>query len=135
LLLFRLSSFFNRFRITRLLRFHSFIYRLNQFLCNVDISPGASIGKNFLMPHASGIVIGDTAVIGNDVTLMHNVTIGTRRLGEAGKRHATIGDNVFIGPNTVILGNIVIGDNAQIGSNSVVLTDVGSDEKIWGIHK
>jgi serine O-acetyltransferase len=107
---------------------------LNQFVCHVDIDPDAIIGTNFLMPHPSGIVIGGTAIIGNNCIMMQNSTIGTRNLGDVGKRHATLGDDVFVGPNVVILGNITIGKNARIGAGSVVLADVNENQTIIGVY-
>jgi len=89
----------------------------------VDIHPGAKIGRGILFDHATGVVIGETAVIGNDVSILHNVTLGGT--GKAcGDRHPKIGDGVLIGAGTCILGNIRIGDGAKIGAGSVVLKDV-----------
>lgn len=135
IIIYRLSSFFRRYKITKACLLHLFFYRLNQFLCNVDIDPGAKIGRNFLMPHATGVIIGGTAEIGDNVTIMHGVTIGARKIGEKGNRHAKIGNNVFIGPNAVILGDIEIADKAEIAANSVVLKNVNKEEKVFGIYK
>ncbi|KAL5803890.1 hypothetical protein ACOSQ3_030690 [Xanthoceras sorbifolium] len=89
----------------------------------VDIHPGAKIGRGILLDHATGLVIGETAVIGNNVSILHNVTLGGT--GKAcGDRHPKIGDGVLIGAGTCILGNIKIGDGAKIGAGSVVLKDV-----------
>lgn len=89
----------------------------------VDIHPGARIGHGILFDHATGVVIGETAVIGNNVSILHKVTLGGT--GKAsGDRHPKIGDGVLIGAGTCILGNIRIGDGAQIGAGSVVLKDV-----------
>lgn len=89
----------------------------------VDIHPGARIGQGILLDHATGIVIGETAVIGNNVSILHNVTLGGT--GKAsGDRHPKIGDGVLIGAGTCILGNIRVGDGAKIGACSVVLKDV-----------
>uniref|UniRef100_A0A2N9FGD3 serine O-acetyltransferase n=1 Tax=Fagus sylvatica TaxID=28930 RepID=A0A2N9FGD3_FAGSY len=89
----------------------------------VDIHPGARIGRGILFDHATGVVIGETAVIGNNVSILHNVTLGGT--GKAcGDRHPKIGDGVLIGAGTCILGNIKIGDGAKIGAGSVVLKDV-----------
>jgi serine O-acetyltransferase len=134
LLLFRLSHLLNQYKLARMLRLHTFLYRLNQFICHVDIDPNVKIGTNFLMPHPSGIVIGGTAVIGNNCIMMQNSTIGARNLGEVSKRHATLADSVFVGPNAVILGNITIGKNARIGAGSIVLADVNEDQTIIGVH-
>ncbi|KAK7276944.1 hypothetical protein RIF29_18093 [Crotalaria pallida] len=89
----------------------------------VDIHPGAKIGSGILLDHATGIVVGETAVIGNDVSILHSVTLGGT--GKAtGDRHPKIGDGVLIGAGTCILGNIKIGDGAKIGAGSVVIKDV-----------
>ncbi|XP_054798898.1 serine acetyltransferase 1, chloroplastic-like [Prosopis cineraria] len=91
----------------------------------VDIHPGAKIGRGILLDHATGLVVGETAVIGNNVSILHNVTLGGT--GKAsGDRHPKIGDGVLIGAGTSILGNIKIGDGAKIGAGSVVLKDVPS---------
>lgn len=135
IIIFRISSRLCNNKLARKLRLHLFFYRLNQFLCQVDIAPEAEVGELLFLPHPSGIVIGDTAVIGRKVTIMQHVTIGTRRLGETGKRHATIEDNVFIGPNVLILGNVRIGESSRIAAGSIVLADVGKGELITGIHR
>lgn len=135
LVIFRLASFFNRYRVARMARFPLFFYRLNQFLCHVDIAPETIIGENLLLPHASGIIIGGTAVIGNNVTIMHNVTIGAKRLTDAGKRHATIEDGVFISSQVTILGDITIGKNARIAAGSIVLANVAANSTVTGIYK
>jgi serine O-acetyltransferase len=89
----------------------------------VDIHPGAKIGRGILLDHATGVVVGETAVIGNNVAILHNVTLGgTGKI--CGDRHPKIGDGVLIGAGTCILGNIKIGDGAKIGAGSVVLKDV-----------
>ncbi|KAK8705932.1 hypothetical protein V6N13_049516 [Hibiscus sabdariffa] len=89
----------------------------------VDIHPGAKIGSGILLDHATGVVVGETAVIGNNVSILHNVTLGGT--GKAsGDRHPKIGDGVLIGAGTCILGNIKIGDGAKIGAGSVVLKEV-----------
>ncbi|CAL0315918.1 unnamed protein product [Lupinus luteus] len=89
----------------------------------VDIHPGAKIGSGILLDHATGIVVGETAVIGNDVSILHSVTLGST--GKIiGDRHPKIGDGVVIGAGTCILGNIKVGDGANIGAGSVVIKDV-----------
>ncbi|KAK7288543.1 hypothetical protein RIF29_02004 [Crotalaria pallida] len=89
----------------------------------VDIHPGAKVGRGFLLDHATGLVVGETAVIGNNVAILHNVTLGGS--GKvSGDRHPKIGDGVLIGAGTCILGNIKIGDGAKIGAGSVVLKEV-----------
>lgn len=135
LILYRLSHFAARLKPFRWLKVPTVIYRLNQFLCNADIEPLTTIGRNLSLPHPSGIVIGATAIIGDDVTIMQNVTIGSQRFGDTGKRHPTIENGVFIGPNALILGNIKIKKNAKIGAGAVVLANVNENEIIIGIHK
>ncbi|CAN4103937.1 unnamed protein product [Withania somnifera] len=89
----------------------------------VDIHPGAKIGKGILLDHATGVVLGETAVIGNNVSILHNVTLGgTGKV--CGDRHPKIGDGVLIGAGTCVLGNVRIGDGAKIGAGSVVLKEV-----------
>lgn len=89
----------------------------------VDIHPGAKIGRGILLDHATGVVVGETAVIGDDVSILHNVTLGgTGR--ESGVRHPSIGNGVLIGAGTCVLGNVRIGDGAKIGAGSVVLKAV-----------
>lgn len=89
----------------------------------VDIHPAAKIGKGILFDHATGVVVGETAVIGNNVSILHHVTLGgTGKAG--GDRHPKIGDGVLIGAGATILGNVKIGAGAKIGAGSVVLRDV-----------
>ncbi|WP_347990015.1 serine O-acetyltransferase [Methylomonas sp. AM2-LC] len=94
-----------------------------RWLTNVDIHPGACIGKRFFIDHGAGVVIGETAEIGNDVTLYHGVTLGGTSWNQA-KRHPTLGDNVLVGAGAKILGNIKLGNNVRVGANSVVVKDV-----------
>ena len=110
-------------------RFVSFVAR---FFTGVDIHPGARIGKRLFIDHATGLVIGETAEIGDDVTLYHGVTLGGTS-GETGKRHPTLGDRVIVGAGAKVLGPVVIGDDARIGSNAVVLNDVPAKATAVGI--
>ncbi|XP_047334004.1 serine acetyltransferase 1, chloroplastic-like [Impatiens glandulifera] len=89
----------------------------------VDIHPGARIGRGILLDHATGVVIGETAVIGNNVSILHNVTLGGTGK-KSGDRHPKIGDGVLIGAGTCVLGNVRVGDGAKIGAGSVVLKEV-----------
>jgi serine O-acetyltransferase len=134
LLIFRLAHAMRSNWLLRKFRIHSFLYRLNQLLCGVDIDPEASIGRRFCMPHPTGIVIGATAEIGDDVVMMQQVTIGSRYFGEVGRRHATIHDGVFIGPGAIVLGAVTIGAGVQIGAGSLVLADVAAGQSIFGLH-
>ena len=94
-----------------------------RWLTNVDIHPGATIGKRFFIDHGAGVVIGETAEIGHDVTLYHGVTLGGTTWHKT-KRHPTVGNNVLIGAGAKILGAITLGDNVRVGANSVVVKDV-----------
>lgn len=98
----------------------------------IEIHPGATIGKRLFIDHGFGVVIGETAVVGDDVVIYHGVTLGGVSTS-SGKRHPTIGDGVMIGCGAKILGDIVIGDNAKIGANAVVLCDVAPDTTLVGI--
>jgi len=101
-------------------------------LTGCDIHPGAAIGKRFFIDHATGVVIGETAVIGDDVTIYQGVTLGGVSF-EKGKRHPTIGDRVVAGANATILGNINIGNDVRIGAGSVVLKDVPNNSTVVGV--
>lgn len=94
-----------------------------RWITNVDIHPGATIGKRFFIDHGAGVVIGETAEIGNDVTMYHGVTLGGTTWNKE-KRHPTLGDNVLIGAGAKILGAITLGNNVRVGANSVVVKDV-----------
>lgn len=97
----------------------------------VEIHPACSIGKNLLIDHGVGVVIGETSVIGNDCTIYQGVTLGGTGK-ERGKRHPTIGDNVMIGAGAKILGNIYIGNFVKVGANAVVLENIGSLNTVVG---
>lgn len=98
----------------------------------IEIHPGATIGKDLFIDHGIGTVIGETAIVGDNVTMFHDVTLGGTGF-QSGKRHPTVEDNVFIGSGSKILGNIVIGKNSRIGANAVVLKNVPSDVTVVGI--
>jgi len=108
------------------------IMGLSQILTNIDIHPAARIGRRVFIDHGIGIVIGETAVVGDDVTIYQGVTLGGVNLAK-GKRHPTIGNGVVIGSGAKILGNITIGENAKIGANSVVIKNVPADSTAVGI--
>jgi len=110
-------------------RFVSWLARL---LTNVDIHPGATIGRRFFIDHGAGVVIGETAEVGNDVTLYHGVTLGGTTWAP-GKRHPTLEDGVLVGCGAKILGAITIGKGARVGANSVVVSDVAPDLTVIGI--
>ena len=98
----------------------------------IEIHPGAQIGKAFFIDHGMGVVVGETAIIGDHCKLFHGVTLGGTG-NECGKRHPTLGKNVTVGAGAKLLGNIVIGDNAKIGANAVVLQDVPANATAVGI--
>ncbi|MGL4849756.1 MAG: serine O-acetyltransferase EpsC [Clostridium sp.] len=115
-----------RFFIARL------ISQIGRFLTGIEIHPGATIGKGLFIDHGMGVVIGETAEVGENVTIYHGVTLGGTGK-DTGKRHPTIGDNVIIGSGSKVLGPINIGDNVKIGANSVVLKDIEDDSTAVGI--
>ena len=98
----------------------------------VEIHPGAVIGRRFFIDHGMGVVIGETAEVGDDVMLYHDVTLGGRSLQKV-KRHPTIGNGVVIGAGARVLGPIIVGDNAQIGANAVVVRDVPAGSVVVGV--
>lgn len=106
---------------------------ISQFLTGVDLHPGAKLGRRIFIDHAIGVVVGETAIIGNDVIIYQGVTLGGTSLDKNAKRHPTIEDGVVIGSGSKILGNITIGKNAKIGANAVVLKDVGENLTAVGI--
>src|SRR5581483_3475304 len=112
-----------------LARAHSAIAR---WLTGIEIHPGAKIGRRFFIDHGMGVVIGETAEIGDDVTLYHGVTLGGVSWNK-GKRHPTLGNNVVVGAGAKILGPFTVGDNARVGSNSVVVHEVPPGATVVGI--
>ena len=105
---------------------------IGRFLTGVEIHPGATLGRRFFIDHGMGIVIGETAQIGDDVTLYHGVTLGGTSW-KAGKRHPTLEDNVVIGAGAQVLGPITIKKGAKVGSNSVVVKDAPENSTVIGI--
>jgi serine O-acetyltransferase len=125
----KVSSFFWRHGFITFGRFASHIGR---FLTGIEIHPGARLGRRFVIDHGMGVVIGETAEIGDDVYIYHQVTLGGTST-EHGKRHPTIGNNVIIGAGAKVLGAIEIGDNARIGANAVVVAAVPANTTVVGI--
>lgn len=109
-----------------------FLSNIVRFATGIEIHPAAEIGKRFFIDHGMGVLIGATAVIGDDVTLYKGVTLGGTSLGQ-GKRHPTIGNDVVIGTNASVLGAITIGDGSRIGAGSVVVRDVPPKSTVVGI--
>ena len=103
-----------------------------RLLTGIEIHPGAKIGKGLVIDHGMGVVIGETAEIGTNCTIYHQVTLGGTGK-DTGKRHPTIGDNVLIGAGAKILGPVYIGDNARVASGSVVLTDIPANATAAGV--
>lgn len=105
--------------------------QFTRFMTGIEIHPGARIGKRLFIDHGHGVVIGETAEIGDDVVIYHGVTLGGTGK-ESGKRHPTVGNNVIIGAGAKILGSFTIGDNAKIGAGSVVLKPVPANCTVVG---
>jgi serine O-acetyltransferase len=110
-------------------RFSSHIAR---WLTGIEIHPAAKLGRRLVIDHGMGVVIGETAEIGDDCYLYHQVTLGVARTS-GGKRHPTVGNNVIIGAGAKVLGPIHVGDNARVGANSVVLDNVPNDTSVVGL--
>ncbi len=113
-----------------------FISATGRFLTGIEIHPGAMIGKNLFIDHGMGVVIGETATIGDDVTIYHGVTLGgvsPQDVAKGAKRHPQIGNNVVIGSGAQLLGPIKVSSGAKIGSNAVVINDVEENSIMVGI--
>lgn len=116
----------------RLYFFARIVSSLSRWLTGIEIHPGAKIGHRLFIDHGTGVVIGETAEIGDDVTLYQGVTLGGTTL-EKGKRHPTLEDNVIVGSGAQVLGPFTVGQNARIGANSVVLKEVPPCSTVIGI--
>jgi serine O-acetyltransferase len=108
------------------------VAHLSRFLTGIEIHPAAKLGRRLVIDHGMGVVIGETAEIGNDVYLYHQVTLGGTSL-QHGKRHPTVGDNVIIGAGAKILGAILIGEGARVGANAVVTQPVPPGVTVVGV--
>ncbi|WP_068550656.1 serine O-acetyltransferase [Thermosulfidibacter takaii] len=108
------------------------VSHISRFLTGIEIHPGAKIGKGFFIDHGMGVVIGETAEIGDNVTLYHQVTLGGVSLKKE-KRHPTLKDNVVVGAGAKILGPFTVGENSKIGANSVVVKEVPPNSTVVGI--
>ncbi len=106
--------------------------QVTRWMTGVEIHPGATIGRRFFIDHGMGVVIGETAEVGDDVMLYHGVTLGGRQR-EGGKRHPTIGDGVAVGAGAKVLGPITIGAGSMIGANAVVTRDAPADSILVGV--
>src|SRR6201998_2251266 len=109
-----------------------FLSQIGRFFTGVDIHPGALLGRRLFIDHATGVVIGETAIVGSDVTMYQGVTLGGTGKGH-GKRHPTVCDGVFICNNANVLGNITVGHNSRVGAGSVVLSDVPTNSTVVGV--
>ena len=108
------------------------ISNISRFFTGIEIHPNAKIGKRVFIDHGSGVVIGETAEVGDDCIIYHGATLGGTGK-EKGKRHPTLGNNVMVGSGAKVLGNIYIGNNCKIGANSVVLKSVPDNCTVVGI--
>ena len=125
----RVSHWLWLHKLKSLARFNAMLAR---FFTGVEIHPAAKIGRRFFIDHGMGVVIGETAEIGDDVTIYHGVTLGGVSLKKE-KRHPTIGNNVIIGAGAKVLGPFKVGDRVRIGANSVVLHEVPQDATVVGV--
>ena len=134
--LYRFAHLLYSLKLTTFARLVSYIAR---FITGIEIHPGAQIGNHLFIDHGMGVVIGETSLIGNEVTIYHGVTLGGTSPSEDSdkqkntKRHPTINDNVIIGSGAQVLGPITVGKNSKIGSNSVVAKDVDENMSVVGI--
>lgn len=128
-LLYRIAHFFYELNMPFIPRYISDMARETTA---IEIHPGADIGSDFFIDHGAGVVIGETAKIGDNVTIYAGVVLGGTSLNQK-KRHPTIGDNVVIGTGAKILGPIIVGDNVKIGANSVVIDDVPTNSVVVGV--
>ena len=130
LVYYKVSRFFYRLKL-------KFIARWISQICSrrtgIEIHPGAVIGKGLFIDHGKGIVVGETAVIGDNCTIYHQVTLGGNGHEKHKKRHPTVGNNVLIGAGAKILGPVTIGDNSLIGAGSVVVNDVPPNSTVTGM--
>lgn len=117
----------HKFRL--LARFNS---QLVRFFTGIEIHPGAQIGHRLFIDHGMGVVIGETSIVGDDVTIYQNVTLGGTGK-EKGKRHPTVGNGVIIGAGAKLLGDITVGSNCRVGAGSVILSDVPDNSTIVGV--
>lgn len=125
----RIAHFFYRLKVPILPRL---IMSIMRWLTGIEIHPAAQIGKRFFIDHGMGVVIGETTIVGNDVTLFQGVTLGGTGK-EQGKRHPTIGNHVVVGTGAKVLGNITVGDHSMIGANAVVIRNVPKHSTVVGV--
>ncbi len=126
----KISAFFYRHKLFFMARWVS---QIASRRTGIEIHPGAQIGDGLFIDHGKGVVIGETAVIGNNCTIYHQVTLGGTGRQKHSKRHPTVGDNVLIGAGAKVLGPVTIGNNAMIGAGSIVLDDVPDNSTVTGM--
>lgn len=126
---YRLAHVFYKIHFYFLARFISQFFR---FLTGIEIHPGATIGKRLFIDHGLGVVIGESSIIGDDVTMYHGVTLGAKSI-ESIKRHPTIGNNVVLGAGCKIIGDIIIGDHCMVGANAVVTKSLPPHSVVGGV--
>jgi serine O-acetyltransferase len=129
LILHRLAHFLWSIKLKLIARIFSHLARI---LTGIEIHPGAQIGRRFFIDHGMGVVIGETAIIGDNCTLYHGVTLGGTTW-KKGKRHPTLKNNVVIGAGAKVLGPITLGNNSKVGSNAVVVNNIPNDSTAVGI--
>lgn len=127
----RIAAFFYRIHFKFLAEL---IANLSRFSTGIEIHPAAKIGKNLFIDHGAGVVIGETAIVGDNCTIYQNTTLGGTGK-EHGKRHPTLCNNVTVGAGAKVLGNITLGDNVKVGANAVVLKDVPSNCTVVGVGR
>ena len=125
----KISKFFYNHKLFFIARFLS---DKGKRKTGIEIHPGATIGRSLFIDHGTGVVIGETTIIGNNVTMFHGVTLGGTGK-EKGKRHPTIENNVMIGASAKVLGNIIIGENSKIGAGAIVLNDIPKNVTAVGV--
>lgn len=125
----RIAHFFYKHKLLFVARL---ISQIGRFFTGIEIHPGAQIGRRLFIDHGMGIVIGETATVGNDCTIYHNVTLGGTGKDKY-KRHPDLGNNVMVGSGAKVLGPIKIGNNVKIGANAVVLNDVPKNTTVVGV--
>ncbi|MGD1917512.1 MAG: serine O-acetyltransferase [Pleurocapsa sp.] len=129
LALHRVANWLWHYRVPLLPRFLS---HLSRFLTGIEIHPGATIGKGVFIDHGMGVVIGETAIVGDYCLIYQNVTLGGTGK-QTGKRHPTLGENVVVGSGAKVLGNIIIGNDVRVGAGSIVLIDVPDNSTVVGV--
>ena len=130
----RIAHIFSHFLYKKKLLFLArLISQLARFLTGIEIHPGAILGAGILIDHGMGVIIGETAVVGDRITIYHGTTLGGTGNEKGVKRHPTVGNNVIIGSGAKVLGNINIGSNSKIGANAVVLNDVPEGATVVGV--